>query len=112
MISLIIFILCAVLVATFAGFNIGNKCNVNIIVHTFENVSVFITIIVSFIVGFVVSLPFSFGKGRSIAAKKIAKIKTRAEKDAFKKVNEAEKEAHKKEMEIAKQNQENLLEKK
>ena len=112
MIGLIIFIAFAVLVATFAGFNIGNKCNVSVIFYTFEDVSVFITIIVSFIVGFAVSLPFSFGKGRSIAAKKISKIKARAEKDAAKKVSEAEKEISKMEAELAKKNEDVSVEKK
>ncbi|MBP3708871.1 MAG: hypothetical protein J6I73_00460 [Treponema sp.] len=93
MISLIIFIVIAILIAVFTGFNIGNTCNVNVIFHTFESVPVFITIIVSFVAGVIVALPFSFGKGKSIAAKKISKIKARAEKDALKKASEAEKDA-------------------
>ena len=110
MITLIIFVVIAVLIAVFTGFNIGNTCNVNVIFHTFESVPVFITIIVSFVAGVIVSLPFSFSKGRSIAAKKITKIKVRAEKDALKKVNSAEKESAK--HVSAKNQEENSLEKK
>ena len=84
MIGLIIFIVIAVLIAVFTGFNTGNVCDVNVIFHTFHNVPVFITIIVSFVAGIVVALPFSFGKGKSIAAKKIDKIKAKAAKDALK----------------------------
>ncbi|MBQ9495792.1 MAG: LapA family protein [Treponema sp.] len=110
MISLIIFIVIAVFIAVFTGFNIGNTCNVNVIFYTFESVPVFITIIVSFVAGVIIALPFSFGKGRSIAAKKISKIKARAEKDALKKASEAGKDIAK--HDVAKNHEENQTEKK
>ena len=91
MIGLIIFIVIAVLIAVFTGFNIRNVCDVNVIFHTFHNVPVFITIIVSFVAGIVVALPFSFGKGKSIAAKKIDKIKAKAAKDALKNAESVDK---------------------
>jgi len=56
MIGLIIFIVIAVLIAIFTGFNLGNVCDVNVIFHTFHKVPVFITIIISFIAGIVVAL--------------------------------------------------------
>ncbi len=90
MIGLIIFIVIAVLIAIFTGFNLGNVCDVNLIFHTFHKVPVFITIIISFIAGIVVALPFSFGKGKSIAAKKIDKIKAKAAKDALKNAESAD----------------------
>ena len=90
MIGLIIFIVIAVLIAIFTGFNLGNVCDVNVIFHTFHKVPVFITIIVSFVAGIVVALPFSFGKGKSIAAKKIDKIKAKAAKDALKNAESAD----------------------
>ncbi|WP_315328699.1 hypothetical protein [Treponema socranskii] len=80
----------AVLIAIFTGFNLGNVCDVNLIFHTFHKVPVFITIIISFIAGIVVALPFSFGKGKSIAAKKIDKIKAKAAKDALKNAESAD----------------------
>ena len=91
MIGLIIFIVIAVLIAIFTGFNLGNVCDVNVIFHTFHKVPVFITIIVSFVAGIVVALPFSFGKGKSIAAKKIDKIKAKAAKDALKNAESVDK---------------------
>ena len=91
MIGLIIFIVIAVLIAIFTGFNLGNVCDVNVIFHTFHKVPVFITIIISFIAGIVVALPFSFGKGKSIAAKKIDKIKAKAAKDALKNAESVDK---------------------
>ena len=93
MIGLIIFIVIAVLIAVFTGFNIRNVCDVNVIFHTFHKVPVFITIIVSFVAGIVVALPFSFGKGKSIAAKKIDKIKAKAAKDALKNAESIDKKA-------------------
>ena len=90
MIGLIIFIVIAVLIAIFTGFNLGNVCDVNVIFHTFHKVPVFITIIISFIAGIVVALPFSFGKGKSIAEKKIDKIKAKAAKDALKNAESAD----------------------
>ena len=91
MIGLIIFIVIAVLIAIFTGFNLGNVCDVNVIYHTIHKVPVFITIIISFIAGIVVALPFSFGKGKSIAAKKIDKIKAKAAKDALKNAESVDK---------------------
>jgi len=55
LISTIVFL---VLLALFAGFNLENKCNVNLLFHTFENVPVFFTIIFSFVAGIIFTLPF------------------------------------------------------
>ena len=48
-----------VLIAFFAGFNLDNKCSVNLLVHEFENVPDFFTIIISFVAGILFSLPFA-----------------------------------------------------
>ena len=53
-------ILSLVVLALFVGFNLDNKCNVNVLVHTFQNVPVFITIIISFVVGVLFTMPFAF----------------------------------------------------
>ncbi len=55
LISTIVFL---VLLALFAGFNLENKCNVNLLFHTFESVPVFFTIIFSFVAGIIFTLPF------------------------------------------------------
>lgn len=53
-------ILSLVVLAFFVGFNLDNKCNVNMLVYTFQNVPVFITIIISFVVGVLFTMPFAF----------------------------------------------------
>lgn len=55
LISTIVFL---VLLAFFAGFNLENKCNVNLLFYTFENMPVFFTIIFSFVAGIIFTLPF------------------------------------------------------
>ena len=56
-VRLILTIICLILLACFAGFNLDNKCNVNLLVHTFENVPVFVSIIISFAAGVIFTLP-------------------------------------------------------
>lgn len=58
--KLIIFVICIVIVTIFIGFNLENACAVSIIFHTFEKVPVFITVLVSFAIGILVMLPFTF----------------------------------------------------
>lgn len=48
-----------VILASFVGFNLDNKCNVSLIFKTFENVPVFITIMISFSAGLLFTLPFA-----------------------------------------------------
>ncbi len=69
-----------VLLAFFVGFNLDNKCNVSLIVKSFENVPVFITIMISFVCGIIFTMPFTF----SILAKRAKKAKKAAkgEKEA------------------------------
>jgi len=44
----------------FIGFNVENTCNLSLIFHTFENVPVYLTVFISFILGLLFSLPFFF----------------------------------------------------
>jgi uncharacterized integral membrane protein len=92
MAGLITTIVIVIIVAFFTGFNLDNRCNVNLLFHTFQNVPVFVTILVSFVAGIIVSLPFLFGRGRKISGKKIEKIKAKAEQDIINRMN-AEKQA-------------------
>jgi|WetSurMetagenome_2_1015567.scaffolds.fasta_scaffold1171793_1 uncharacterized integral membrane protein len=81
-----------VLLSLFTGFNIDNRCNVWLF-HTFENVPVFITILVSFLAGLVVMIPFMFGR-RRITDKDIAAFEQRkknAEDKIAKQVEKLEK---------------------
>ena len=52
-------IILIVFVAVETGFNLDNKCNIWLF-HTFENVPVIVTILISFLLGVVVTLPSVF----------------------------------------------------
>src|SRR5574344_1228688 len=82
MVKLISTIVIVVFVAFFTGFNLGNTCNVNLLFHTFKNVPVFFSIVISFGLGVLAALPFTFSHGRKLAEKKIGKFKEKFEKDA------------------------------
>ena len=52
------------LVTFFAGFNIDNKCNVNLIFREFQNVPVFFSLMIAFVAGMTVMIQFTIGKKR------------------------------------------------
>ena len=78
-IKLIAMLLVAALTAVFTGYNLGNSCDVWFI-HTFKNVPVFVTIIVSLIAGVVITLPFTMGRRVTREDKKILKADKKAKK--------------------------------
>jgi mannitol-specific phosphotransferase system IIBC component len=87
--KLVGFIICLVLGTCFAGYNLGNNCNISFGFHTFENVPIFFSLIVAFACGVVVTLPFTVIKKKSAKEKKV-----QAEERAMKKIKkEQEKEA-------------------
>lgn len=66
-------IIVLVVIAFFAGFNLENKCDVNLLFYTFKNTPVFFTIIFSFVAGIIFTLPFAFfarGKKKNGAAQR------------------------------------------
>lgn len=62
MLSLIGTLIVVVIVSVFAGFNLNNTCNINFIYKTIENVPVFMALIIAFVAGVVVTLPYVFVK--------------------------------------------------
>lgn len=58
--KLIGFIAGIVVLAFFAGFNLDNKCDVNILFHTFKDVPVMFTIVFSFVIGILVAIPICY----------------------------------------------------
>lgn len=74
-------ILSLVVLAFFIGFNLDNKCNVNVLFYTFQNVPVFITIIISFVVGVLFTMPFAFSykaeKKKQLKAKNVTSKETK-----------------------------------
>ena len=61
-IKLIAVLVLVVLVAVFTGFNLENKCTIWFF-HSFTDIPVFASLLVSFLAGVVVTLPFTFIKG-------------------------------------------------
>jgi len=69
-------IILLVLVTIFAGFNIENKCNINLIYRQFENVPIFFSLMCAFVFGVIVTLPFTVGKGKKTPKKTKEEKKT------------------------------------
>jgi uncharacterized integral membrane protein len=66
---LIGFILLFGIFVVFIAFNLGNTCDINLIFHSFSKVPVFLTALVSFVLGMLGTLPFTL----SIVLKKKTK---------------------------------------
>lgn len=67
--KLIFFVIIIVFVALFVGANHANVCNISLIFTEFQQVPVYFTILVSFIVGMIIMLPFTIGKRRGKSAR-------------------------------------------
>lgn len=101
--KLVGFIICLVLGTCFAGFNLGNSCNISFGFKTFENVPIFFSLIVAFALGVMVTLPFTVIKKKSAKDRK-----AQAEERAMKKLQKAqaqEAKAAKKEAKAAERRQ-------
>ena len=66
--KLILLVIVIVLVAIFVGVNHANVCNISFIFTEFHNVPVYVTILVSFVIGMLIMLPFTIGKKRGKSA--------------------------------------------
>lgn len=94
LIGTIILLVC---VTIFCGFNLddANRCDINLVFKTLQNVPVFMTILVSFFVGMAVMLPFAVFK-KKLSKAEIARLaeknRLEDEKSAAKALKKAEKE--------------------
>ena len=82
--KLVLFVIVIVIVALFVGVNHANVCNISFLFTEFQNVPVYVTILVSFIIGMLIMLPFTFGKKRGKALRQprgenMADVPTREE---------------------------------
>ncbi len=95
----------AVVAAFFTGYNLDHRCDVWLF-HTFENVPVAVTILVSLLSGVIITLPFTFGKREHIKteaeieaearqAARAEKLRIKAEKERMKAEKKAAKLAEK-----------------
>lgn len=66
-------------VTLFAGANLDNRCNINFIFKTVQNVPVFLTAVVSFLAGAIVMIPFTFHSKKNGNDSKISKQKNQDE---------------------------------
>lgn len=64
-IKLIGILILVVAVALLTGFNLGNKCTIWLF-HDFTNIPVFGALLASFILGVLITLPFTFGKTKVV----------------------------------------------
>ena len=55
-------IILLILVTIFAGANLDNKCDITFVFYTFTQVPVFMTVIISFVIGVILMIPFTFGR--------------------------------------------------
>lgn len=70
-IKLIGILILVVAVALLTGFNLGNKCTIWLF-HNFTDIPVFGALLSSFILGVLITLPFTFGKTK-VVEKKVEK---------------------------------------
>jgi len=80
---------------TFIGFNVENTCNLSLVFHTFENVPVYLTVFISFILGLLFSLPFFFLGRKPKKGKSAGKDKKTASNEEGSQTGEAAPEAPK-----------------
>lgn len=62
---LILFAVFIVLLVVFVGVNLENACTVSLIFVTYPDVPVYISILISFALGMIIMIPFTFGKKSS-----------------------------------------------
>lgn len=60
--KLIGLVLLLVLVATFATLNLSNRTDISLGVHVFRDVPIFLSLLVAFLAGLLVMLPFTIGR--------------------------------------------------
>lgn len=68
--KLIVFLLGMLILLTFAGFNYNNVSDVSLGFYVFKDVPVFISLLVSFVIGVLFSIPFAFSKRRAKKTKR------------------------------------------
>jgi len=109
--KLIFTIALLVAVAVFSGFNLDNRCNIWLFGKVFTNAPIFMTILVSFAAGIVVTLPAVFLRGERKMTPEQARAMAERLEQAEKKSLEKQLNRQKK-LEEAKQKAQAALEKK
>lgn len=84
-VKLIGIIVLLILVTIFAGINLDNKCDISFVFHTFKDIPVFMTVIISFAIGAVLMIPFTFNRKTKNPSKDSAKTPDTSEAPSQKK---------------------------
>ncbi|MDE6350713.1 MAG: hypothetical protein K2K67_06900 [Treponemataceae bacterium] len=86
-----------IIVTIFCGFNLDDefRCDINLLFHTFRDVPVFLTVLISFFAGVLLMMPFSFGNAKFRAAQKAADAKARQERETARSQAKADAQAKK-----------------
>lgn len=63
--KLFFFLLALTTAALFIGVNLDNRCDVSVLVHTFRDVPVFVSLLFAYVAGALSVIPFLFGFLRS-----------------------------------------------
>ncbi len=62
--KLIAFLLVMLIAIFFIGFNLDNRCNVSVILHTFEDVPIVLSLLAAYVLGSFSVIPFLLGRRR------------------------------------------------
>jgi len=109
--KLIFTIIFLVAVAIFSGFNLDNRCNIWLFGKVFTNAPIFMTILVAFAAGIVVTLPAVFFRGeKKMTAEQARALAERLEQNEKKQMEKQI--ARRQKLEEAKQKADGLLAKK
>lgn len=72
---LIGFLIILIIFAVFSAFNLSNRSDISLAFYTFKNVPIFLSLLVSFILGALFVLPFTMFKKKKVNIKKDIKKK-------------------------------------
>lgn len=62
--KLIAFLIVMLIAIFFIGFNLDNRCNVSVILHTFEDVPIVLSLLAAYVLGSFSVIPFLLGRRR------------------------------------------------
>ena len=80
--KLILFLISTVVIAFFIGFNLDHRCDVSLVVYTFKNVPIIISLVAAYVLGALSVLPALFGSRKK---KKLAKKEKEAKQGLLEK---------------------------
>ncbi len=74
-VKMIAFLLLLIIIAVFSAFNLSNTSDISFGFYTLKNVPIFLSLLVSFIAGAIMMLPFTFIKKRKLIKETVQESK-------------------------------------